>query len=47
MSDSAKQRRRATYDDIKKLPENMVGEIIDGELHVSPRPEPPTCLRGR
>jgi Uma2 family endonuclease len=40
MSDLAKQNRRATYDDIKKLPENMVGEIIDGELYVSPRPRP-------
>lgn len=38
MSDPAKQKRRATYDDILKLPENMVGEIIGGELFVSPRP---------
>jgi Uma2 family endonuclease len=38
MSDPAKQNRKATYDDILKLPENMVGEIIGGELFVSPRP---------
>jgi Uma2 family endonuclease len=38
MSDFAKQNRRATYDDILKLPKNMVGEIIGGELFVSPRP---------
>jgi Uma2 family endonuclease len=34
-------RRSATYDDLLKLPENVVGEIIDGELHVSPRPATP------
>jgi Uma2 family endonuclease len=28
----------ATYDDLLKLPENVVGEIIDGELYASPRP---------
>ncbi len=33
--------RVATYDDILALPENVVGEIIDGELFVSPRPGPP------
>jgi Uma2 family endonuclease len=32
--------KRATYDDILKLPEHVVGEIIDGELFVSPRPAP-------
>jgi len=31
-------RKPATYQDIIDLPENMVGEIIDGELIVSPRP---------
>jgi Uma2 family endonuclease len=33
-------RRPATYEDILALPENVVGEIIDGELVVSPRPGP-------
>jgi hypothetical protein len=28
----------ATYEDILALPENLVGEIIDGELFASPRP---------
>lgn len=28
----------ATYDDLYSLPENMTGEIIDGELIASPRP---------
>lgn len=31
-------RAKATYADIEKLPENVVGELIDGELFVSPRP---------
>ncbi len=31
-------RKRATYDDLYNIPENMTGEIIDGELYVTPRP---------
>lgn len=31
-------KRRATYEDLLGLPENVVGEIVDGSLHVSPRP---------
>jgi Uma2 family endonuclease len=34
-------RRGATYDDLLTLPEHVVGEIIDGELVVSPRPAMP------
>ena len=33
-------RRPATYADIVALPENVVGEIVNGELVVSPRPAP-------
>ena len=33
-------RRPATYDDIVALPENVVGEILDGDLVVHPRPSP-------
>jgi Uma2 family endonuclease len=33
-------RRPATYDDILALPEHVVGELLDGELVVSPRPGP-------
>jgi Uma2 family endonuclease len=33
-------KSEATYADIEGLPENVVGEIIDGELVVSPRPAP-------
>lgn len=31
-------RRRATYEELLNLPENTTGEIIDGELTVTPRP---------
>ena len=30
--------RPATYDDLVKLPDIVVAEIVDGELHASPRP---------
>jgi len=32
--------RIASYEDILRLPENGVGEIVNGELVVSPRPSP-------
>ena len=31
-------RQQATYQDLVALPENMIGEIIEGELYASPRP---------
>lgn len=31
-------RKRATYDDLLKVPDHLVAEIVDGELHTSPRP---------
>jgi Uma2 family endonuclease len=33
-------QRIACYEDILALPENLVGEIIAGELHTHPRPAP-------
>lgn len=33
-------RKRATYEDLYTIPENATGEIIDGELVVTPRPAP-------
>jgi len=36
MSESA--RKRPAYKDLYKIPENMTGEIINGELVVTPRP---------
>ncbi|MDR3554585.1 MAG: Uma2 family endonuclease [Syntrophobacteraceae bacterium] len=38
MSELAK--KMAAYDDLYDIPDNMVGEIIDGELIASPRPAP-------
>lgn len=32
--------KRATYDDLVRLPENLVGEIIEGMLHTHHRPAP-------
>lgn len=31
-------KRKAVYDDLYKLPENMTGEILEGELFAYPRP---------
>lgn len=36
--------KRATYDDLFDLPENMVGEIIHGQLITHPRPAPKHAL---
>ena len=38
--------RPATYEDLVKLPDNLVAEIVDGELHASPRPAPPHADAG-
>ncbi len=38
--DASTKKRRATYQDVIDAPENMVAEIIDGELHLS-RPAGP------
>jgi Uma2 family endonuclease len=32
--------RPATYEDLAALPDHVVAEIVDGELHASPRPAP-------
>ncbi len=37
---NAPKKPRATYADIEALPANVVGEIVDGELFVMPRPRP-------
>ena len=34
-------KRRATYEDLREVPDTMVAEIIDGELITSPRPASP------
>jgi Uma2 family endonuclease len=38
MADPAK--KKATYEDLFDIPENMTGEIVNGELVVTPRPSP-------
>jgi hypothetical protein len=37
-------RRPATYDDIVALPGHLVGELVAGELYVSPRPAVPHAV---
>jgi Uma2 family endonuclease len=39
MADPA--RRLATYEDVLRAPPHLVAEVIDGELHLSPRPAKP------
>lgn len=41
MSHAIEGRPRSTYADIEALAPNLVGEILAGELHVSPRPAGP------
>jgi Uma2 family endonuclease len=36
--------RPATYDDLVQLADNLVAEIVNGELHASPRPAPPHAV---
>jgi Uma2 family endonuclease len=38
--------RPATYEDLMKVPDIMVAEIVDGELHASPRPAPRHSIAG-
>ena len=38
MADAA--RRKARYEDLLDLPDNVVGEILAGEVHTTPRPAP-------
>jgi Uma2 family endonuclease len=34
----------ATYDDLRAVPDRLIAEIIDGNLHVSPHPSVRHCL---
>jgi Uma2 family endonuclease len=40
MSSRASVKMRATRADLEGLPENVIGEIIEGVLYTSPRPRP-------
>ena len=37
---SDRVRQPATYEDLLKVPEHLVAEILDGDLYASPRPAP-------
>lgn len=39
-------KKPATYQDLVDLPDNVVGELIDGELFVCPRPAIPHAIAG-
>ena len=41
---AAEKRRKATYQDLMKVPDHLVAEIIDGELITRPRPASPHAL---
>ncbi|MBI5489611.1 MAG: Uma2 family endonuclease [Deltaproteobacteria bacterium] len=42
--EGAAARRRATYQDVLDAPSHMVAEVLDGVLHVHPRPAFPHAL---
>jgi Uma2 family endonuclease len=44
MPNTPVEKPRATYEDLLKVPDNKVAEIVDGELYVSPRPAAPHAL---
>jgi Uma2 family endonuclease len=44
MPTSRIDKPRATYEDLLKVPNEKVAEIVDGELYVSPRPAAPHAL---
>src|SRR5688572_26942520 len=37
-------KRNATYADLEALPDNVIGQIVDGELYASPRPAMPHAI---
>jgi Uma2 family endonuclease len=41
---SSRVKKAATYEDLLKVPEPLVAEILDGELYASPRPALPHAL---
>lgn len=40
MGQGDRQHAPATYDDLLEVPDHLVAEIVDGELHATPRPAP-------
>jgi Uma2 family endonuclease len=45
--DAVQTRARATYEDLLRVPDTKVAEIVDGELVVSPRPAVPHAAAAR
>ena len=46
MSEPASVKRRATYEDLCRVPDHLVAEILDGELFATPRPALPHIRTG-
>lgn len=46
MADFSSIKRRATYEDLRRVPDHFVAEILDGELLTTPRPALPHALAG-
>jgi Uma2 family endonuclease len=44
MSSPARTRRPATYEDLLAVPDHLIAEILDGELHTTPRPALPHAV---
>jgi Uma2 family endonuclease len=42
----SKTKRGAVYEDLWRIPDTMVAEIVDGELFASPRPRPRHSVAG-
>lgn len=40
MAQADRRRQPATYEDLLKVPDHLVAEIVDGDLYASPRPAP-------
>ena len=40
MGQPDRRRTPATYDDLLQVPHHLVAEIVDGDLHATPRPAP-------
>ena len=40
MAQPDRTRRPATYDDLLRVPDPLVAEIVDGDLYATPRPSP-------
>jgi Uma2 family endonuclease len=40
MAQTDRSRRPATYEDLLAVPDHLVAEILNGELHTTPRPAP-------